>query len=236
MAALRAISFDAVGTLIRLREPVETVYARIGGAHGFSVDEVTMGGAFREAWEGLPQPQHGGIPSADDDRSWWRELVMQSFGIATGTELPAGDAEELFADLYSHYARPDAWTVFEDVPDALASLADRCRLLVLSNFDRRLRGILTGLGLSRFFQAMIISSEVGASKPSRLIFEAAARAAGSLAHECLHVGDDELLDIRGARNAGLQTFHIQRPQNDLNLLVQNVRDGHFKACRADDRE
>lgn len=236
MATLRTITFDAVGTLIRLREPVGTVYARIGGAHGFSVDEGTMGRAFREAWDGLPQTQHGGIPSADDDRSWWRELVTRSFEIATGTQHAAGRIEELFAALYSHYARPDAWTVFEDVPDALASLADRCRLLVLSNFDRRLRGILAGHGLSRFFQSMIISSEVGASKPSRLIFHAAARAAGSVAHECLHVGDDELLDIRGARDAGLQTFHVQRPQNDLNVLVQNLRDGHFKACRADDRE
>lgn len=228
--SLKVIFFDAVGTLIRVREPVGRTYARIASAHGFAVDETMMGNAFRAAWQNLPQPQHNGALPADDDRGWWREMVTQTITIATGQPPNAEQVDPCFADLYSHYASPDAWSVFEDVQPALAQLTARYPLFVLSNFDKRLRAILAGHGLAEFLSGMIISSEVGASKPHRLIFAAAVRAAGCVARECLHVGDDEILDVRGAKGAGLWAFHIQRPRCGLNVLVQMVAAGHFRAC------
>lgn len=219
---IKAIFFDAAGTLIQVREPVGRVYAAAARRHGIEADEETMGRAFRSAWKSLPHPQNGGAPAADDERSWWRELVRRCFARAAKAEPPERQLAAAFDELYEHYSAPNAWSVFDDVLPALARLRDRYRLLVLSNFDRRLRAILSGHGLAGFFSSMIISSEVGASKPHRLIFEAARAAAGCSAEECLHAGDDPVCDVLGATAAGFRFFHVRRPEAGIDRLAKEL--------------
>ena len=224
---MKAVFFDAAGTLIRVREPVGETYARIAARHELSVEPAAMEQAFRAAWRRLPQPQHDGGPAADDERGWWRNLVRAVFAPVLSSEQ--GDEwneerfENLFGDLYAHFALPEAWLVFPDVRPALESLAGRGRrLLVLSNFDRRLRTILSGHDLTRYFDHLVISSEVGASKPDPLIFATAARLAACSPGECLHIGDDEQCDLQGARAAGFQARLVKRPSHDLLQLVREL--------------
>ena len=219
---MKAIFFDAAGTLVSVRDPVGLTYATVAGAHGIHVTVDAMARAFRSTWKGLPPPQHGGKPVADDERGWWRELVRRCMAEALGAEMSSHKLDEIFADLYSHYARPDAWTVLPDVVPALTALHKEHRLFVLSNFDRRLRSILAGHDLARFFDSMIISSEVGASKPNALIFKAAARVAGASPHDCLHIGDDEQLDVEGARAAGFAACLVRRPGFGLEAIARQV--------------
>ena len=49
---------------------------------------------------------------------------------------------------------------------------------IVSNWDERLRPLLEKLGLSKYFQAVIVSCEVAFTKPSPVIFEQAARMLG----------------------------------------------------------
>ncbi len=216
---VKAIFFDAAGTLIHVREPVGRVYAAAARRHGIAADEEAMGGAFRSAWKSLPHPQNGGKPAADDERSWWRELVRRCFTTAIGSEPPEPRLAAAFDELYRHYSSAEAWAVYDDVLPALARLRERHGLFVLSNFDRRLRSVLDGHGLSRFFSSIIISSEIGASKPHRLIFDAARAAAGCRAEECLHAGDDPVCDVMGATAAGFHFFHVRRPGSGLDRLA-----------------
>ncbi|MBA3387392.1 MAG: HAD-IA family hydrolase, partial [Chthoniobacterales bacterium] len=72
---------------------------------------------------------------------------------------------------------------------------------------------------SRFFRAIIISSEVGADKPDSFIFKRALDLAGVDATQALHVGDDPVHDWQGAAAAGLQVFELKRPQVTLRELV-----------------
>ena len=219
---MKAIFFDAAGTLIAVSESVGVTYARLAAAHGIDIDSEALNTAFRSAWKSLPQPQHHGKPSADDERGWWRELVHRCFAGALGSIVPPAQFEPLFSDLYSYYARPDAWTVFPDVTPALSALNERHRLFVLSNFDKRLRRILDGHGLSRFFESMIISSEIGASKPDALIFSTAASIAGLAPGDCIHIGDDEYFDFAGAEAAGFTAHLVRRPEIGLEKIVREV--------------
>jgi FMN hydrolase / 5-amino-6-(5-phospho-D-ribitylamino)uracil phosphatase len=57
--------------------------------------------------------------------------------------------------------------------------------------------------LGRFFQFAIPAGEAGAAKPDPIIFQAAARRAGVAVEQMLHIGDDPVCDVLGARNAGL---------------------------------
>ncbi|WP_395715494.1 HAD-IA family hydrolase [Prosthecobacter sp.] len=230
--SLQALIFDAAGTLIRVAEPVGQTYAAFAARHGLKTAPADVMRAFREVWSTLPPPLHpvGKLPQ-DDDRGWWRALVGNVFERVLG-EPPAEDTmDSLFDELYRHYARPEAWKVFEDVPPALEDLRRDHKLVVLSNFDRRLRGILHGHGLSRFFEQIIISSEVGASKPHLRMFNAAIEALECKPSHCLHIGDDERCDLEGAQSCGMGAFLVKRPENGLASLVQKVRAGAYSGLR-----
>lgn len=222
--AFKTVFFDAAGTLIHLRRPVGETYAQIAAEHGLKAAPEALNAAFRAAWKQSPPPVHPvGMVPGDDDRAWWRGLVKTTFAQVLGRHLPDSELEPLFTRLYDHFAEPAAWLVYDDVWPTLEALRGTHRLLVLSNFDRRLRRILAGHGLDGYFDGMVISSEVGASKPHPRIFEAALRMAGALPSECLHVGDDLKADIEGAQAAGVATFQVKRPELGLSDVLQLVR-------------
>ena len=218
--AFKTVFFDAAGTLIHLRQPVGMVYAQIAREHGIEAEPEALNQAFRSVWKQSPPPVHpAGEGAEDDDRSWWRRLVGLTFAQATGPALPESALETVFTRLYDHFAEPEAWLVYDDVRPTLEKLHGRCRLLVLSNFDKRLRRILAGHGLNHYFEGMIISSEVGASKPHPRIFEAALGRAHASAAECLHVGDDVKADIGGAQAAGMAAVLVKRPEQGLEQVL-----------------
>lgn len=220
----KALFFDAAGTLIRPVEPVGAVYARVAARHGLAASADAMNAAFRAAWKATPSPLHPeDHPPADDDRAWWRRVAARSFEIVLGKAVPEEVMAPLFDELYAHYALPEAWHVFDDVRPVLEDLVADHALHVLSNFDRRLLSILAGHGLRPLFGKVILSSEVGASKPHARMFTAALRAAQAEPAECLHVGDEPTADAAGATAAGMRCFIIDRPTTDFHALRRRVR-------------
>lgn len=232
MSSLQVLFFDAVGTLIRPAAKVGETYAWMVAHQGIQVSGDSVDRAFWRAWTAMPAPLHppGQLP-ADDDRGWWHELVAKVFAEVLGTPLPAPVLAPLFEKLYEFYARSEAWNVFEDVVPALDQLAADHRLLVLSNFDSRLRPVLSGHDLLRFFDDVIISSEVGAAKPDQRMFQAALESAACAPEFCLHIGDDFKCDGEGAQAAGLGFFAVKRPGHGLDTLVQKVRAGAYSGLR-----
>jgi putative hydrolase of the HAD superfamily len=81
---------------------------------------------------------------------------------------------------------------------------------VISNFDHRLYRILDGLDLTRHFDSITISSEAGYAKPRREVYEAALARAGVLAHDAMHIGDSEHLDLAPAAALGMAAVLIDR--------------------------
>ncbi|MEJ7930972.1 HAD-IA family hydrolase [Ramlibacter sp. AN1015] len=100
-------------------------------------------------------------------------------------------------------------TFYEDVLPALDFLAARFPLVSLSNGNADLHRV----GLGRYFRAAVNARAFGVPKPDARIFHAAAAAAGVEAHEVLHLGDDVLLDVLAARNAGMQAGWINRSES-----------------------
>jgi putative hydrolase of the HAD superfamily len=81
---------------------------------------------------------------------------------------------------------------------------------VVSNFDSRLEGVLTGLGLADWFETVVVSSRAGAAKPSPVPFQQALAALGLSPAQAWHVGDSPE-DEAGARAAGLRCLIVRRP-------------------------
>src|SRR5207248_4041814 len=81
------------------------------------------------------------------------------------------------------------FSAFPDAPGALRELRARgLRLVVASNWDCSLPGVLDEAGLAPLLDGVVTSATVGATKPDAAVFEAALELAGCDASEAVHVG------------------------------------------------
>jgi putative hydrolase of the HAD superfamily len=168
--AVAAVTLDGAGTLFEVAQPVGETYAGFARRHGMSLAPEDTEQRFRAAFASAPPLAFpGGSPTriADHERAWWYALVRRAFGPAS----VAAGFDACFADLFAHYARPEAWRVFPEVPGALEDLRKRgLRLALVSNFDQRLVEIVAGLGLASHFDTVVHSTAAGAAKPDPTIF------------------------------------------------------------------
>src|SRR5207244_3250580 len=107
LMALRAVTFDAAGTLFDVAEPVGATYARFAARHGIALAPDAAERGFRAAFASAPPlafPAGDPERRAADERAWWHGLVKRTFGSASAT--PAFD--RCFAELFDHFGRPEA--------------------------------------------------------------------------------------------------------------------------------
>lgn len=190
---------DGMGTLVRLVPPAPALARALG------VDEQTAERAFRaEVAYYLEHQLEGADP---DSLRALRERCAEVLADAAGVSR-AGALDALLASLR-----------FEAVDGALGLLGELrargLRVVVVSNWDCSLGGVLAGLGL--VVDAVVTSAEVGALKPDPRPFEAALALAGCKPHEAVHVGDSPLADGEGARAAGIRALILGR---DLGSLAE----------------
>ena len=229
----KGLFLDAAGTLFHLTEPVGVTYSRMAGLHGVLVDSNDVESAFRLAWKRHhAELRPANSATLDDDRSWWFSIVKSTFETASRAPLDDYRLEPLFAELYAHFAQPDAWTRFPDVPHALKHLSDIAPLHILSNFDLRLHSILTGLEIADYFDSVTLSSQVGTSKPHPQIFIHALQKAGIPAPSALHIGDERQADLEGATQAGLYACLLDRPTLDLAAVAEKLSTGDDSCLQA----
>jgi putative hydrolase of the HAD superfamily len=194
---IRAVFFDVGGTLIYPWPSIGEVYARVGRQFGVEASAEALQQAFRFAWK---ETKRGALTTSD--KEWWRALVQR---VAPGAQ------PGYFEALFEAFAQPEAWRVFPDVSETLAT----CRrhglhVGVISNWDERLRPLLDRLGLRGHFDSITVSCEVGVEKPAAGIFQAAMRAAGTSAGEALHIGDSESEDVEGAQAVGMKACLVRQ--------------------------
>ena len=207
---IKAVFFDAAGTLIKPARSVGESYAAIAAKHGKEVSSTNITERFRTCFDAAPRLA---FPSATEDtvaaleRDWWKSLVAQVFQPWS----PFVRFEEYFAELFAYFASPNAWTLYPEVLETLTSLNERGLILdVISNFDSRLVRILDGLDAGEQFENIFVSSRVGYAKPDGRIFNAALSYHGLAPAQALHVGDSEINDLRGANQAGLKGILVER--------------------------
>ena len=211
---IKAIFFDAAGTLFYLTKTVGDHYAYVGDEIGLKLDAKKLDQAFHAAWKQMPQRAAIGGPRENDYKGWWRDLVDLVLD-QVAPSLTELDHDNFFEVAYEHFAEAGVWELYPEVAEVLEKLQPHFRLAVISNFDGRLRLILQRLAISRFFSYVFISSEIGADKPDPEIYRRAARLMNLKPNEILHVGDDPERDWEAASTAGLSVFRLNRPQNSL---------------------
>ena len=208
LSSIKAVFFDAGGTLFKPYPSVGEIYAQVAGRHGLKAHAHELETLFHETWkarDGLASlSSHSG---EKEERKWWYALVREVFskiGKVTDFEL-------FFEELYDLFARPEAWRLFPDVLPVMQELKKRGKVVgIVSNWDSRLFGICEGLGLSSHLDFILASAVVGAAKPHPRIFQEALRRAQVLPGEAVHVGDSLTDDVWGAEQAGIRGILIDR--------------------------
>ena len=218
---IKAILFDAAGTLFFLTKTVGDHYAHVGREVGLDLDAQQLERAFHAAWQQMPRRPASDGPRENDDKGWWRELVGHVLD-QVAPSLSEFDQDNFFEVAYEHFAEAGVWELYPEVPEVLDKLRPHFELAVISNFDGRLRLILQHLGISKYFAHVFISSELGADKPDPEIFRRALNLMHLNTDDVLHVGDDRERDWQAATAAGLSVFRLDRPRNSLCYLFEKL--------------
>ena len=216
---LKAIFFDAVGTLFYLTKTVGDHYALVGNEVGLKLEPDALDRAFFTAWKQMPLRSAIDGPRENDDKDWWRELVDLIFR-DVAPSVSELDRDNFFEIAYEHFTEASVWEAYPEVIDVLEELRPRYQLAVVSNFDGRLRMILEHLGISKFFSRVFVSSEIGADKPDPEIFRRALKFVDLAPAQVLHAGDDPVRDWQAASAAGLPIFQLDRKKNSLHDLLK----------------
>jgi putative hydrolase of the HAD superfamily len=195
---VRAIVFDAVGTILHPNPPAAEAYLSVGTAFGSRQDLDTIRSRFRAAFERQEELDRGNHWRTNETREVerWRAIVGQVLDDVT-------KPEKCFEELYEHFSQPDHWRCQPDTAAVLQVLRQRGNEVALaSNFDGRLRKVLTGFSFLTDLQHVIISAEIGWRKPAVEFFSAVCGAMAVSPAQVLHFGDDDFNDYEGAVAAG----------------------------------
>jgi len=212
--SVEAVVFDVGGTLIDPYPSVGDIYADVASNLGHAnLDVERLNDRFAKAWSAKGDFQY--------NESNWERLVIQTFdGLVSETECRA-----MFPTIYQRFEDADVWKIHADVMPTLDDLAGRgFRLGIVSNWDTRLRPLLESLRLEGFFELIIVSCDIGFTKPSPVIFEHTISKLGLPPDRILHVGDQHDEDVQGAQAAGLSAFQVDRSGSGGNGKLRQLTD------------
>jgi putative hydrolase of the HAD superfamily len=215
LTTVRAVVFDAVGTLLFAQPRVADVYHLVGWQHGSLRSREDVGSRLRAAYTaseaGSPtdsrSQQKASLvrpPTSEArERERWQQVVATVFD-----DVPEA-VPAIFRELWQHFAQAEHWRLAEGTAGVFDELARRgYRLAIGSNFDRRLHAVVTGHPALRACERTFVSSEIGFPKPDERFFASAAALLGVSPPETLMVGDDWTNDVLGARAAGWQALYL----------------------------
>jgi putative hydrolase of the HAD superfamily len=193
-ADLDAVTIDAFGTLVELRDPVGPL-DRALRSRGIERGPAAIAAAFRaEAEYYVPRSTTG-----RDEAS----LALLRRDCAA-VFLDALDAPLDPAAFAAPYVEALEFAPVEGALPAVHALRRRgLALAVVSNWDVGLAGHLDRLGIGALVDTVVTSAEAGAAKPDPAVFALALDRLSVTADRTLHVGDSEA-DEEGARAAGLR--------------------------------
>jgi FMN hydrolase / 5-amino-6-(5-phospho-D-ribitylamino)uracil phosphatase len=142
-----------------------------------------------------------------------RDTLLHAFAECGEVSDKALQALEVFVE-----AR-QVVTLFDDALAFLEAVTARFPVAALSNGFADVHVV----GIGKYFKTSVSAHIVGIAKPDRRIFDITAQALGVANDEVLHIGDDFELDVQGALAAGMQAYHVSRPEQDLAKFTEQFK-------------
>lgn len=176
------------------------------------------------SWEGLWASFEGCHPRLNDLAAWaptyrrqtWRralaELGVEDLGLASTMAVAYEEAQR------------EGHPLIDEVADTVKAAATRYRLGLLTNGPSDIQRLkLAQSGLAGWFEAVVVSGEVGVGKPSPHAFGLVLAAMGVRPEEAVMVGDSWERDIKGALAARVRPVWVAGnrpvPEQEASVLV-----------------
>lgn len=208
---MAAVLFDLDGTLLdatdlplAVRGVADLLAERLP-----DLDAAALVAANATEWQELwPEIEDdwmlGTLPGARLNDLAWRGTLARC---GVHDESLVTFASATFRELERGLVRP-----YPDVAPTIAALsATGIRLGLVTNGASVLqRDKIHALGLDGVFDPVVVSSEIGARKPDRVVFDHAVVTAGLDPAATWFVGDNLWVDVLGAGRAGLRTVWLNR--------------------------
>ncbi|MBF2046286.1 MAG: haloacid dehalogenase type II [Leptolyngbya sp. IPPAS B-1204] len=190
-----ALTFDCYGTLVDWETGMLGALKPLLSQHGVELDDDAILDLFAEFEAELEQGEYKPYRHV-------LEQVVQKFGERFG--FSPSEAEKS--------ALPDSikqWLPFSDTVDALKTLKQKYKLVILSNVDDDLFAD-TAKHLQVPFDQVITAQQVQSYKPSLYNFKTMMQRLGLPSEKILHVGASIYHDVIPASSLGLSTVFVDR--------------------------
>jgi putative hydrolase of the HAD superfamily len=216
--AVRAVSLDLDNTL--WDTPPVLLRAEAALASWLGVAAPRLAAAFLPAGlQRLRTELAARHPERAHDLTWLRVEALRH--AARASAYPEALADEAFEVFIT--AR-NAIEPYPEVRAALARLASLVPVYALTNGNACVRRV----GIGEYFTGAVDAAGAGAAKPDPRIYRYLIGVAALAPAQILHVGDDAVADVHGARAAGLRTAWMNRERGawpaDLEPADHEVHD------------
>lgn len=231
---IHALIFDLDDTLVVEERSAEKAFVAAGrlaeSRYGLDPDALhkTVRQVCRELWYGFPAHPYcrrigisswegmwaeflGPAPELQALRDWAPIYRRESWhGALRRHGIEDADLAEALADAFPRLRR-QIHEVYPDTVPTLRKLCGRYPLGLLTNGVSDLqRRKIAGSGVGHYFSEILISGEVGARKPDRLVFDTLLARLRTAPDRALMIGNSLATDVQGAHNAGMRTVWVNR--------------------------
>jgi 2-haloalkanoic acid dehalogenase type II len=193
LSPFKAVIFDAYGTLLRDDDLVR-IPRQIVADHGLTARIEDVWRAWSELY--FEATQLVPFRTLREIEAHILPRVLRQFAVGAD----AAPYVELF---FRVTTKVELYPETREVLNALGPV----RSAIVSNADHE---HVAAWNFTLPVEFILISESVRAYKPHRLVFERALERLGLAPHEVLHVGDSDVDDVKGAKEAGLRVAWVNR--------------------------
>lgn len=205
---VKVLSLDARDTLIKMRESPSEVYSRLSKKYGLHIKSDHIMSNFLKNYKRMSAANPCFGCNDTGSKSWWTEVAASTLLNCSPDSDPIV-VHQVAEALYDYYSTAGPWQlVEEDIKQTLQKIRLKgIHLVVTSNFDSRLKSLLTQFDLSDLFTMIVLSGEIGFEKPDPRIFQPIMNHFDlGIPSEILHIGDNLKNDFQGAKTFGCKAL------------------------------
>ena len=210
---IKAILFDLDDTLINSKKAQFNAICKF--KKQYKEFEQTEKNEFAKLWKKITSEKYEKYLNNEISFEQQRIERVKDLFKHYSVNITDEEAKQRFKDYLKTYEKN--WMAFDDTKEVLEYLHNKYKLAIISNGDgEQQRRKIQKTGLNKYFSEIVISSEVGVSKPDRKIFELTCERMKVKPEECIMIGDKFSVDVEGGTNAGITSIWVDRKNDSTN--------------------
>jgi putative hydrolase of the HAD superfamily len=155
-----------------------------------------------------------------DDLSWKRFLLTLKEGGVDDEKLAKTMSEEYLT------ISPTKRKLFSYAQMSLIYLGKQYKMHLITNGFKEVQlKKIENAKLGKYFDSIFTSEEIGAQKPKKAFFDGVLKRTGAKKKESLVIGDDMIVDIIGAQNAGIDQVWFNPNRIDPIDIEEDIPEG-----------